>query len=193
MTCRNSLKLAAAALALGVVGRRHRQRRADQGRHGAGTLSALRIAGRVRQMGRLGNRVHRRALRRSQARMHDHLHRLGRHHPGADHQEDRRHHQLDVDHRRAQEDDRLLRQVLQHATPGIIGPKDQKFDATPAGPEGQDHRRAGLDHAFHLRQEAFHRSRRNQGIPDPGRGQPGSGRRTPRRRAGRLRSRSTPT
>ena len=75
----------------------------------------------------------------------------------------------------------------------IIGPKDQKFDATPEGLKGKMHRRAGLDHAFRLRQEALHRGRRDQGVPDPGRGQPGSRRRPHRRDAGRLRSRSTPS
>ena len=41
---------------------------------------------------------------------------VGRPDPGADHQEDRRDHEFHVDHRRAQEDDRLLRQVLQQPT-----------------------------------------------------------------------------
>ena len=40
----------------------------------------------------------------------------GRYHPGASGQEVRRHHLVHVDHRRAHEDNRLLRQVLQHAS-----------------------------------------------------------------------------
>ena len=42
----------------------------------------------------------------------DHHHRLGRHHSGADRRPDRHDRVVDVDHRRAQEGDRLLRQVL---------------------------------------------------------------------------------
>ena len=79
----------------------------------------------------------RRALRRSEVRMHDEHGRLGRHYPGADQQKDRHHHQLDVDHRRAQEDDRLLRQVLQHARPGSSDRRTSKFDATPEGLKGK--------------------------------------------------------
>ena len=40
---------------------------------------------------------------------------LGRHHPGASGRQVRRHRRLDVDHRRAQEEGRLHRQILQHA------------------------------------------------------------------------------
>ena len=63
--------------------------------------------------------------------------------------------ELDVDHRRAHEDDRLLRQVLQHADRRSSAPRTQTFDATPEGLDGQDHRRAGLDRPCGLRQEAL--------------------------------------
>ena len=72
----------------------------------------------------------------------------------------------------------------------IIGAKDQKFGATPEGYQGQGDRRAGLDDALGLCQEAFRRRRRDQGIPDPGRGQPGSRSRAHRRHAGTIPSRS---
>ena len=75
--------------------------------------------------------------------------------PALTDQEDRRDHELDVDHRRAHEDDRLLRQVLQHADRRHRrqGPEVRR-DARRT--EGQDHRRAGIDHARGLRQEALH-------------------------------------
>ena len=87
-----------------------------------------------------------------------HADRLGRHHPGADDQEDRRDHRLDVDHRRAQEDDRLLRQVLQHAD-RHHRPEGPDIRRHAGRPQGQDHRRPGVDRPRRLRQEAFRRQR----------------------------------
>ena len=110
---------------------------------------------------------------------------VGRPHPGADDEEDRRDHELDVDHRGAQEDDRLLGQVLQHADRDRR-PQERKVRRDARRPQRQDHRRPGFDDSCGLRQKALHRGRRDQGIPDAGRGQPGSRRRPHRRDAGRF-------
>ena len=187
LNMKSILKTAVMAAAVALSGAVCCKRRAGQDRHGAGTLSAIRIDGCLRQMGRLGNRAAGCGLHRGQARLRHHADRLGRHHPGADHQEDRRDLELDVDHRRAQEDDRLLRQILQHADRHRRrqGPEVRR---SPRRPQGQGDWRAGLDGPFRLRQEAFHRGRGDQGVPDAGRGQPGSRRRAHRRHAGRIRS-----
>jgi polar amino acid transport system substrate-binding protein len=85
-----------------------------------------------RQLDRLGNRIHERRLRRSQAQLRGHPGCLGRHHSGADLRQDRRHRRLDVDHRRAHENHRLLRQVLQHA-PVIAVPRVTGITPEAAG------------------------------------------------------------
>ena len=68
----------------------------------------------------------------------------------------------------------------------IIGPKDQKFDATPEGLKGKI---IGVQvstvHAAYAKKH-FTERRRDQGIPDPGRSQPGSRRRPHRRHPGRF-------
>ena len=68
----------------------------------------------------------------------------------------------------------------------IIGAKDQKFGATPDGLKGKV---IGVQvstvHAAYAKKHFTERGR-DQGIPDPGRGQPGSRRRPPRRGAGRF-------
>ena len=68
----------------------------------------------------------------------------------------------------------------------VIGAEGPEVRRDAGRAEGQDHRRPGVDHPCRLCQEALRRGRRDQGIPDPGRGQPGSRRRPHRRHAGRL-------
>ena len=73
----------------------------------------------------------------------------------------------------------------------IIGAKDQKFDATPEGLKGKI---IGVQvstvHAAYAKKH-FTDGRRDQGIPDAGRGQPGSRRRPHRRGRRPTPSRST--
>ena len=79
------------------------------------TLSAILQQGCVGQMGRFRNRPDGRRLRPDECEM---LHRrggLGRHHPGAAGGKIRRDLVLHADHREAQADHRLHRQVLSHA------------------------------------------------------------------------------
>ncbi len=73
---------------------------------------------------------------RGQARLRRHPGCLGRHHSGADLQEDRHDHRLDVDHRGAAEDHRLLRQYYNTPT-GIIGAKGDDIKPTPEGLAGK--------------------------------------------------------
>ena len=87
-----TLKIAAAALLFAASGAAMANAEPLKVGFVAGSLSALLRRRRLRQLGRLGGRDRQRRLRRGQARMRAGADRLGRHHSGADHQEDRRDH-----------------------------------------------------------------------------------------------------
>ena len=178
---RKSLRIALAASAAMLICRRGTCSGTEPEDRHRRRLSALQQPDRRRQARRLRHRHRQCALRGDEGEVRIRRAGLARHHPGAAGRQVRRHHRLDVDHRRAQAAGRLHRQVLQHAAGhrGAQGHRHQGRDQ--GGSRRQDDRRRRLDHAFQLLDRDLHRQH-DQGLSE----QPGvharSRQRPPRRR-----------
>ncbi len=139
--------------------RRVRQGVEDRPHRHRGRLPALQLYREQRDQG-LRHRYRQGAVREDEGHLHLRGAGLGRHHPRAAGRQVRRHRRLDVDHRGAQEADRLLQEVLQDARHlrGAEGFQDHRHLAGRA--EGQEPGRAGLDHPLQLSRGRLRQGRR---------------------------------